>query len=90
MVSWTPDFSTRLGSLHKTLAHVALKPSSGERGHAVLVDTCVRYGLQMRRLVWSEVRDLLSIAAVDSVDDLIFVLEEYRADPPLPDEEVDL
>lgn len=44
----------------------------------------------MRRLVWSEVRDLLSIAAVDSVDDLIFVLEEYRADPPLPDEEIDL
>lgn len=44
----------------------------------------------MRRLVWSEVRDLLSIAAVDGVDDLNVALQEYRADPPLPDEEVDL
>lgn len=42
-----------------------------------------------RRLVWSEVRDLLDIAACDSVDDLIMVLEEYRADPPLPNEPVD-
>lgn len=42
-----------------------------------------------RRLVWSEVRDLLDIAACDSVADLIRVLEEYRDDPPMPNEPVD-
>lgn len=42
-----------------------------------------------RRLVWSEVRDLLDIAACDSVDELIVALERYQADPPLPNEPVD-
>lgn len=42
-----------------------------------------------RRLVWSEVRDLLDIAACDSVDELLHVLTEYRDDPPLPNEPVD-
>lgn len=42
-----------------------------------------------RRLVWSEVRDLLSIAECDSVDELLVALKQYRNDPPLPDEPVD-
>ena len=42
------------------------------------------------RLVWSEVRDLLDLAECDSVTELIGVLEEYRADPPLPNAPVDL
>lgn len=43
-----------------------------------------------RRLVWSEVRDLLDIAACESVDELLVALVEYRDDPPLPNEPVDL
>lgn len=35
-------------------------------------------------LTWSEVRDLLSVAGVGTVDELITALEEYRADPPPP------
>ncbi|WP_158685466.1 hypothetical protein [Microbacterium halophytorum] len=42
-----------------------------------------------RRLVWSEVRDLLDIAACVDVDELIGALREYQADPPLPNEPVD-
>lgn len=42
-----------------------------------------------RRLVWSEVRDLLDLAACNSVDELIGALELYQADPPLPNEPVD-
>ncbi|NHI16889.1 hypothetical protein [Microbacterium excoecariae] len=42
-----------------------------------------------RRLVWSEVRDLLDIAACGNVTELIEALEQYRADPPLPGEDVD-
>ena len=36
----------------------------------------------MRLLVWSEVRYLLDVAR--DVDELIAMLEQYRADPPLP------
>lgn len=36
------------------------------------------------RLTWSEVRDLIDAAGVDTLDQLIGVLETYRADPPLP------
>ncbi|WP_268866085.1 hypothetical protein [Microbacterium sp. ZXX196] len=42
-----------------------------------------------RRLVWSEVRDLLDIAACDTVGELIGALEQYRADPPLPDQPIE-
>ncbi len=45
---------------------------------------------QPRRLVWSEVRDLLDLAACDSVDELIGALETYRADPSLPNEPLDV
>ena len=38
----------------------------------------------MRLLVWSEVRDLLDTAGARDVDELIAMLEQYRADPPLP------
>lgn len=43
-----------------------------------------------RRLVWSEVLDMLDIAGCASVDELIVALEQYRADPPLPNEAVTL
>lgn len=42
-----------------------------------------------RRLVWSEVRDLLDVAGVSSIDELLVALERYRSDPPLPNEPVD-
>lgn len=42
-----------------------------------------------RRLVWSEVRDLLDIADCEDVDELIGALELYRDDPPMPNEPVD-
>ena len=42
-----------------------------------------------RRLVWSEVRDLLGIADCEDVPELIRALEQYRDDPPLPNEPVD-
>ena len=42
-----------------------------------------------RRLVWSEVRDLLDIADCEDVPELIRALEAYRDDPPLPNESVD-
>ena len=38
----------------------------------------------MRLLVWSEVRDLLDVADAQDVDELIRMLEAYRADPPIP------
>ena len=42
-----------------------------------------------RRLVWSEVRDLLDVAACDTIDELLEALRTYQADPPLPNEPVD-
>lgn len=48
-----------------------------------------RIGSRPRRLVWFEVRDLLDIADCASVDELLFALEQYRDDPPLPNEPVD-
>lgn len=42
-----------------------------------------------RRLVWSEVRDLLDIADCISVDELMIALEQYRDNPPLPNEPID-
>lgn len=48
------------------------------------------YDVRMMRLVWSEVRDLLSVASCETVDELIDALTAYRDDPPLPNEAVDL
>lgn len=42
-----------------------------------------------RRLVWSEVRDLLDVAACVDVDELMMALRAYQADPPMPNEPVD-
>ena len=42
-----------------------------------------------RRLVWSEVRDLLDLAACDNIDELLEALRVYQAEPPLPNEPVD-
>lgn len=36
-----------------------------------------------------EVRDVLDVAAVDRLKELVTVLETYRADPPFPHESVD-
>lgn len=47
-------------------------------------------GTQPRRLVWSEVRDLLDMTGCVDVAQLIGALEQYRADPPLPGEAVPL
>ena len=40
----------------------------------------------MRALVWSEVRDLLDVAGVDSIEELITALGDYRAEHPAPTE----
>lgn len=42
-----------------------------------------------RRLVWSEVRDLLGTTGCDTVEELQEALQQYLDDPPIPNEPVD-
>ncbi|GGO59202.1 hypothetical protein GCM10010910_01610 [Microbacterium nanhaiense] len=47
-------------------------------------------GYPPRRLVWSEVRDLLDMTGCVDVAELIGALEAYRDDPPFPNEPIPL